>query len=152
MRAVLQRVRTARVLVEDRVTGEIGAGLVVLLGIGQGDTTTEADLLADKIIHLRIFGDENSKFNLSSLDTAAEMLVISQFTLFADCRKGRRPSFSDAARPEAAEPLIEHFTSRLRAAGLKVASGEFQADMLVQLENSGPVTICLDTNDLPRRT
>lgn len=150
MRAVLQRVKQGRVMVEGRVVGEIGAGLVVLLGVGAQDTEAEAELLANKVANLRIFADANSKFNLSAFEVGAEMLVVSQFTLYADCRKGRRPSFTEAARPEVAAPLIKSFVARLREMGFKVATGEFQAEMLVEIHNSGPVTIWLDTADLPR--
>ncbi|MCG3159329.1 MAG: D-aminoacyl-tRNA deacylase [Acidobacteria bacterium] len=150
MRAVLQRVTKGKVTVEDRVTGEIGCGLVILLGVGADDTETEVELMANKIANLRIFADGEGKFNLSALDAKAEMLVVSQFTLYADCRKGRRPSFTDAARPELAAPLCDRFVEKLRAMGFKVETGEFQADMLVEIHNAGPVTIWLDTADLPR--
>jgi D-tyrosyl-tRNA(Tyr) deacylase len=150
MRAVVQRVRKGKVTVENRVTGEIGPGVVILLGIGASDTEAEANLLANKIANLRIFADEQSKFNLSALDTQAEMLVVSQFTLYADCRKGRRPSFIDAARPEIAAQLCDRFAEKLRAMGFKVETGEFQAHMLVEIHNDGPVTIWLDTDDLSR--
>ena len=150
MRAVLQRVTNAKVTVEDRVTGEIGNGLVILLGVGVSDTETDVDLMANKIANLRIFADGEGKFNLSALETQAEMLVVSQFTLYADCRKGRRPSFTDAARPEVASPLCDMFVEKLRAMGFKVETGEFQADMLVEIHNAGPVTIWLDTADLSR--
>jgi D-tyrosyl-tRNA(Tyr) deacylase len=149
MRAVLQRVTGGRVTVGERVTGEIGAGLVILLGVGAEDTETELEMLVQKIVHLRIFTDEAGKFNLSALDVGAEMLVVSQFTLYADCRKGRRPSFTEAARPERAAPLCDRFVARLRELGFRVATGEFQADMLVEIRNTGPVTIWLDTADLP---
>ena len=150
MRAVLQRVTHSKVTVEGNVVGEIGAGLVVLLGVGANDTEAEVELLTNKIANLRIFTDEEGKFNLSALDAKAEMLVVSQFTLFADCRKGRRPSFTDAARPELAVPLYEQFVERLRAIGFKVETGVFQADMLVEIHNTGPVTIWLDTDELSR--
>jgi len=150
MRAVLQRVTKGKVTVEDRVTGEIGNGLLILLGVGANDTETEVDLMANKISTLRIFADGDGKFNLSALETQAEMLVVSQFTLYADCRKGRRPSFTDAARPEIASPLCDMFVEKLRAMGFKVETGEFQADMLVEIHNAGPVTIWLDTADLSR--
>ena len=148
MRAVIQRVSEGRVTVEGRVTGAIEGGLVILLGVGAGDTAAEAELLANKIANLRIFGDAEGKFNLSALDVGAEMLVVSQFTLFADCRRGRRPSFSDAARPETAIPLYEAFVERLRGMGFRVETGEFQAMMLVEIKNDGPVTIWLDTEEL----
>jgi len=150
MRAVVQRVTKAKVTVEDRVTGEIGPGLVVLLGIGASDSDADVDLLANKIANLRIFPDAQSKFNLSALETRAEMLVVSQFTLYADCRKGRRPSFTDAATPDIASRLCDKFIEKLRALGFKVETGEFQAHMLVEIHNDGPVTIWLDTDDLAR--
>ncbi len=151
MRAVIQRVIEGRVTVEGRVTGAIEGGLVILLGVGAGDTAAEAELLANKIANLRIFGDADGKFNLSALDVGAEMLVVSQFTLFADCRRGRRPSFSDAARPETAIPLYEAFVGCLRGMGFRVETGEFQAMMLVEIKNDGPVTIWLDTDELSPR-
>jgi D-tyrosyl-tRNA(Tyr) deacylase len=138
-------------MVAGHTVGEIKAGLVILLGVGAQDTEAEAELLANKVAHLRIFADAESKFNLSAFDVGAEMLVVSQFTLYADCRKGRRPSFTDAARPEAAVPLIDRFVARLREMGFTVATGEFQAEMLVEIHNSGPVTVWLDTADLPRK-
>ncbi|MDQ3009293.1 MAG: D-aminoacyl-tRNA deacylase [Acidobacteriota bacterium] len=150
MRAVLQRVTQGKVTVDANVTGEIGAGLAVLLGVGANDTEAEVKLLTNKIANLRIFTDDEGKFNLSALDVKAEMLIVSQFTLFADCRKGRRPSFTDAARPELAVPLYEKFVERLRAMGFKVETGVFQADMLVEIHNTGPVTIWLDTDELSR--
>jgi len=150
MRAVLQRVTQGKVTVAGQVIGEIKAGLVIMLGIGALDTEAEVELLANKVANLRVFADAESKFNLSASDVRAEMLVISQFTLYADSRKGRRPSFTDAARPEVAAPLVESFVAKLRAMGFTVATGEFQADMLVEIHNSGPVTIWLDTADLPR--
>jgi D-tyrosyl-tRNA(Tyr) deacylase len=151
MRAVLQRVTSGNVTIEGNITGQIGAGLVVLLGVGANDTRAEVELLVNKIANLRIFADGEGKFNLSALDVQAEMLVVSQFTLFADCRKGRRPSFTDAARPELAVPLYETFVERLRAMGFKVETGVFQADMLVEIHNTGPVTIWLDTYDWVRK-
>lgn len=147
MRAVLQRVTKGKVTIADRATGEIGPGLVILLGVGANDTEAEADLMANKVANLRIFADSEGKFNLSALEVKAEMLVVSQFTLYADCRKGRRPSFTDAARPELASPLCDLFVEKLRALGFKVETGEFQADMLVEIHNTGPVTIWLDTAD-----
>jgi len=148
MRAILQRVTSGKVTIEGEISGQIGAGYVVLLGVGANDTEAEVELLANKIANLRVFADGEGKFNLSALDVKAEMLVVSQFTLFADCRKGRRPSFTDAARPELAVPLYERFVERLRAMGFKVETGVFQADMLVEIHNSGPVTIWLDTDEL----
>jgi D-tyrosyl-tRNA(Tyr) deacylase len=149
MRALLQRVTHGRVTVAGRETGAIETGLVILLGVGASDTAAEAALLAQKIAHLRIFTDGAGKFNLSALEVGAAMLVVSQFTLYADCRKGRRPGFTEAARPELAAPLCELFVAELRALGFSVATGEFQADMLVEIHNSGPVTIWLDTADWP---
>ncbi|MBI1765081.1 MAG: D-tyrosyl-tRNA(Tyr) deacylase [Acidobacteria bacterium] len=150
MRALLQRVTRGRVTVGERVTGEIGNGLVILLGVGADDTEAEIELLAQKIANLRIFADVDGKFNLSALDVRAELLVVSQFTLYADVRKGRRPSFTDAARPEFAAPLCDKFVARLRELGFKVETGEFQALMEVEIHNTGPVTIWIDTADLPR--
>jgi len=151
MRAVLQRVTRGRVTISDRLVSEICVGMVILLGIGANDTGQEVETLADKIASLRIFADGEGKFNLSALDVKAEMLVVSQFTLYADCRKGRRPSFTAAARPEAASQLCDQFVARLRAMDFKVETGEFQADMLVEIHNTGPVTIWLDTDDLRRK-
>jgi D-aminoacyl-tRNA deacylase len=150
MRAVLQRVTQGSVTVAGRRVGEISAGLVILLGVGAGDTAAEAELLAQKIAHLRIFSDSEGKFNLSALDVGAELLVVSQFTLYADTRRGRRPGFTDAARPELAAPLCDQFVMCLRGLGFKVETGEFQADMLVEIHNSGPVTIWLDTAEWQR--
>ena len=148
MRAVVQRVSEGRVTVDGVLTGEIGPGLVVLLGVGATDTTAEVDLLARKIAELRIFSDAAGRFNHSALDIGAELLVVSQFTLFADCRRGRRPSFSSAARPEVAVSLYESFVTALRGMGLRVATGQFQAMMVVDIRNDGPVTIWLDTDQL----
>jgi D-aminoacyl-tRNA deacylase len=148
MRALLQRVIKGRVTIEDRLKGEIGYGLVILLGVGANDAEAEVELLANKIANLRIFADGDGKFNLSAQDVKAEILVVSQFTLYADSRKGRRPSFIGAARPEIAAPMCDNFVEKLRAMGFKVETGEFQADMLVEIHNSGPVTIWLDTDDL----
>jgi len=144
MRAVVQRVKEASVSVEGEVVGEIGRGLVVLVGVRQGDTEAEAAYLAQKIANLRIFPDRAGKFNLSALDVGGEVLVVSQFTLYADTRKGRRPSFVDAAPPEVAEPLVERFVELLRQTGLRVETGQFQAKMLVKIFNDGPVTIILE--------
>ena len=151
MRAVLQRVREGRVSAEGATLGEIGPGLVILLGAGHGDGQAEVDWLADKIANLRIFADGEGKTNLSILDVGGEALVISQFTLYADCRKGRRPSFIHAAPPDVAAPLVDYFAGRLRQAGLsRVETGEFGAMMLVEIHNDGPFTIVLDTEDLKR--
>ncbi len=152
MRAVIQRVSRAAVVVEEEVVGAIGPGLLALLGVGQEDGPEEAQLLADKIAHLRIFPDADGKFNLSVLDVGGSVLVVSQFTLFADTRRGRRPSFGGAGAPEVAAPLVERFMEEVRALGLKVAGGKFGAHMEVELVNDGPVTIVLDSDDwkLPR--
>jgi D-tyrosyl-tRNA(Tyr) deacylase len=149
VRAILQRVRHGHVAVDGNILGEIGPGYVILLGATHQDGPTEAKKLAEKTVHLRVFGDEQGKMNLSALDTGAEILVISQFTLYADSRKGRRPSFTDAALPDTAEPLVAQFIAQLQALGIKkVATGIFGAHMLVQIENDGPVTIILDTAEL----
>lgn len=149
MRAVVQRVREASVKVEGRLVGHIGKGLVILLGVGQEDGETDADFLAEKVAGLRIFADEQDKMNLSLLDIHGEALVVSQFTLYGDVRKGKRPSFSDAAPPERAKALYEYFVQRMQALGVrKVATGEFQAMMDVALTNAGPVTILLDSQKL----
>ena len=149
MRAILQRVRRGQVTVANEVVGQIGPGYVILLGVTQQDGPAEVKKLADKTVHLRVFEDDQGKMNLSALNTGAEMLVISQFTLFADAKKGRRPSFTRAALPEIAEPLVTQFASQLRGLGVKqVQTGIFGARMLVQLENDGPVTIILDTDEL----
>ena len=151
MRAVIQRARRGRVSVEGETVGEIGPGLVILLGVGEGDGPAEADRLAAKIANLRIFADTEGKTNLSILDTGGEVLVISQFTLYADCRKGRRPSFVHAALPGVAAPLVDHFAGQLRHAGIpRVETGEFGAAMLVEIQNDGPFTIVLDSEDLSR--
>ncbi len=145
MRAVIQRVSEASVTVDERVVGRIGKGLLLLLGVGQEDTGDDARMLADKVVGLRCFADAESKFNLSVVDVGGAVLAISQFTLFGDCRKGRRPSFSDAARPEPATELYEAVVQQLRGAGLSVETGEFGAHMSVHLVNDGPVTLLLDT-------
>ncbi|MCX7840114.1 MAG: D-aminoacyl-tRNA deacylase [Anaerolineae bacterium] len=145
MRAVIQRVRKASVTVDEQIIGAIEKGLVVFIGVTHDDTEEDARWLAQKIAHLRIFEDAASKFNLSALDVGARALVVSQFTLYGDARRGRRPDFIAAARPEAAEPLIERFVALLREQGLHVETGKFQAHMLVHLINDGPVTILLDS-------
>jgi D-tyrosyl-tRNA(Tyr) deacylase len=150
MRALLQRVVRGSVRIDGRTVGEIGGGLVILLGVGADDTSAEAGVLAEKVANLRIFSDARGRFNLSALDVGAEMLVVSQFTLYADCRRGRRPGFTEAARPEIAAPLVEDFIARLRSMGFRVAAGEFQADMLVEIHNTGPVTIWLDTAEMKK--
>ena len=145
MRAVVQRVSSARVEVDGEVTGSIGCGLLELLGVGQGDTEKQAAWLAEKIAGLRIFEDEAGKMNLSVEEVGGGVLVVSQFTLLADCRKGRRPSFTEAAPPEVAERLYQEFVRRVRECGVRVETGVFQAKMRVHLVNEGPVTIWLDT-------
>jgi D-tyrosyl-tRNA(Tyr) deacylase len=151
MRAIIQRVRAGRVSVEGEIRGAIGIGLVILLGAGHGDGEAEANWLADKIANLRIFPDAQGKTNLSIQDVGGEALIISQFTLYADCRKGRRPSFVHAAPPNVAAPLVEYFAEQLHQAGIgRVESGEFGAMMLVEIHNDGPFTIVLDTDDLKR--
>ena len=145
MRAVVQRVRSARVLVEGRVAGEIGVGLLVLLGVAQTDTPRDVAFLANKIAGLRVFEDAAARMNLSIADVAGAVLVVSQFTLYGDCRKGRRPSFDAAARPEQAQAAYEAFIAETRRLGVPVASGVFQAHMQVELVNDGPVTLILDT-------
>ncbi len=145
MRAVVQRVQRAQVRVEGKIIDEIGSGLLVLLGIGKGDTVSEGVALLEKIIHLRIFEDAQGKMNGSLLDCAGQLMVISQFTLYADCSQGRRPSFTEAGSPEAARSLYESFVDQARRRGVRVATGVFQARMEVELVNSGPVTILLDT-------
>ena len=145
MRAVVQRVKKARVEVEGRVVGEIGKGLLVLLGVGAQDTESDGEYLAGKIANLRISPDEKGLMNLSVLDTGGGVLVVSQFTLWGDCRKGRRPSFAHAAPPDRAVALYEAFMENAQALGLQVASGRFQEMMDVHLINDGPVTLMLDS-------
>ncbi len=145
MRVVVQRVTRARVSVNGEVVGEIGIGLVVLLGVGVGDTRAEADYLVDKTIGLRIFEDAGGKMNLSVAEVAGALLVVSQFTLYGDARRGKRPSFDAAAPPEQALELYEYFVERVRAAGLRCETGRFQETMQVELVNEGPVTILLDS-------
>ena len=145
MRAVIQRVRSASVSVDEEVVGRIGRGLVVLLGVGLNDTEREAAWLADKTANLRIFEDDEGKMNLSLLDVGGQALVVSQFTLYGDARKGRRPSFTDAAPPEKADDLYRRYVEFLEKAGIKVQTGRFRAKMLVSIENDGPVTLILNT-------
>ena len=144
MRALLQRVSKAAVTVDDKLISQIGKGLVVLLGVGHGDGDEQVAFLAEKVANLRIFEDERGKTNLSILDVKGEALVVSQFTLYADSRKGRRPSFIDAALPEVAEPLVNRFAELLRARGIPTQTGQFGAHMLVEIHNDGPVTIWLE--------
>jgi len=146
MRIVLQRVSEARVRVDGEVIGEIGAGLMILLGVGRDDADADVAYLADKVAGLRIFEDEQGKMNRSVAELGGGVLVVSQFTLYGDCRKGRRPGFSAAASPERANQLYLEFAARLQATGLTVATGIFQADMQVELVNDGPVTMLLDSN------
>ena len=145
MRAVIQRVAESRVSVDGEVVGAIGRGLLVLLGVARGDTPADATLLAEKIVHLRIFEDAAGKMNRSLLETGGQMLVVSQFTLLGDCRKGRRPSFARAAAPDLAQNLYEDFVQKARAAGVTVATGRFRAMMAVSLTNDGPVTLIVES-------
>lgn len=148
MRIVLQRVRRGSVTVDGAVTGAVDHGFVALVGVTHGDTRAEAELLAKKTANLRVFEDAQGKMNLSALDTGGGVLVISQFTLYADTRRGRRPSFIDAAAPDIAAPLVDYYAERLRAEGItRVEKGVFGAMMLVEIHNDGPVTIILDSND-----
>jgi len=145
MRAVVQRVRRAKVTVNGEITGEIGLGLLVLLAVGAGDTRAEADYLAEKTIGLRIFEDAGGKMNLSVGEVGGAVLVVSQFTLYGDVRRGKRPSFDSAAAPDVARDLYEYFVERVRGAGLRCETGRFQETMRVELVNDGPVTILLDS-------
>jgi D-aminoacyl-tRNA deacylase len=147
LKALLQRVTQASVTISGEKVGSIGNGLAVLVGVASGDTLKDAQYLAQKTVGLRIFTDAEGKFNLSVLDVRGELLVISQFTLLADARKGRRPSFTDAAPPDQAEELFNQFVREVRASGLKVETGRFQTHMLVEIHNDGPVTIMLDSKD-----
>jgi D-tyrosyl-tRNA(Tyr) deacylase len=144
MRSVVQRVTRASVTVDGEVVGEIGAGLVALVGVTDADTPTESAKLAGKLANLRILGDDDGVMNRSVLETGAAVLVVSQFTLYGETAKGRRPSWIDAARPEAAEPLVDAVVAGLRTLGVEVATGRFRADMLVELVNDGPVTVLLE--------
>jgi D-tyrosyl-tRNA(Tyr) deacylase len=144
MRLVLQRVKSARVLVAGHAIAEIGTGFVILLGIGPGDGEAQARTLSEKITSLRIFEDEQGKMNRSVMDVGGQALVVSQFTLYADTRKGRRPSFTDAALPEVARPIVERFAEMLRELGIPTQTGKFGAHMLVEIANDGPVTIWLE--------
>ena len=146
MRLVIQRVSKASVEIEGKVNGKIDEGFMLLVGITNDDNKEVVEKMADKLINLRIFEDENEKMNLSLKYIGGELLVVSQFTLYGDCRKGRRPSFSTAARPEHATPLYEEFIERVKAEGIKVGTGQFGAHMMVDLTNDGPVTILLDSS------
>jgi len=147
VKALLQRVTGASVSVAGEVVGRIGRGLVVFVGIAIGDTEKDIQYLAQKLVNLRIFADQKDRFNLSALDIKGELLLVSQFTLLADTRKGRRPSFTDAAPPAQAEALFGQFVEQVRATGLKVETGRFQQYMQVEIHNDGPVTIMLDSQD-----
>jgi D-aminoacyl-tRNA deacylase len=144
MRALIQRVKSGKVSVDEQTVAKIAHGLIILLGIGQGDYEEQARFLAEKIVTLRIFEDNLGKFNLSILDKGGEAIVVSQFTLYADTRKGRRPSFTEAAPPEKAAPLVNKFVEILRQLGVPTQNGIFGAHMLVEIENDGPVTILLE--------
>src|SRR5947209_1654945 len=145
MRAVVQRVSRARVVIDQEMVGQIGRGLVVLLGVARGDTVEQARWLADKIVAMRIFADDEGKMNRGLADVGGEALVVSQFTLYGDCQKGRRPSFVDAAPPDIAIPLYEEFLNAVRALGIGTASGRFGAMMQVELVNDGPVTLIVES-------
>jgi D-tyrosyl-tRNA(Tyr) deacylase len=147
VKALLQRVASAKVTVDHEIIGEIQHGWLVLLGVGQGDTETEIPKLIDKILGLRLFADTDGRFNLSVQDTKGALLVVSQFTLYADCSRGRRPGFTNAAPPELARLLYEKFVETLRSSGLMIQTGSFGADMKVSLVNDGPVTVMLDTSE-----
>ena len=147
MKALLQRVTGASVSVNDDIVGKIGQGLLIFLGVAAGDTEKDAQYLVQKTAGLRIFADEEGRFNLSALDIGGELLVVSQFTLLADTRKGRRPSFTDAAPPAEADELFKYFVKEFRATGLKVETGQFQQYMQVEIHNDGPVTVMLDSRD-----
>jgi len=147
MRAVVQRVTEANVTVNGEVTGAVGAGLCVLLGVGAGDNERDAEWLADKIVNLRIFEDEHGKMNRSLLDVGGAALLVSQFTLYGDCRKGRRPSFTEAAPAEEGNRLYEYFVEQVKSSGAETACGVFQTHMSVKIVNDGPVTLILDTKD-----
>jgi D-tyrosyl-tRNA(Tyr) deacylase len=148
MRAVVQRVSRAQVMVDEEIVGKIGRGLLVLLGVTHADSEADADYLADKIAGLRVFEDENGKMNLDTASVSGEVLVVSQFTLYGDVRRGKRPSFDAAAPPERARQLYEYFVERIRATGLPCQTGRFQETMQLELVNDGPVTILLDSSKL----
>jgi len=146
LRAVVQRVKNSEVKVDDNIIGSIDSGLLVFLGIGNEDAMDDIDYLIDKIVNLRVFEDQQGKMNLSALDLGKDIMIISQFTLYGDCRKGRRPSFFDAAPPDQAERLYDVFVNKINNYDLKIATGEFQAMMDIDLVNDGPVTLLLDSN------
>lgn len=148
MRAVIQRVNNASVAVSGKVIGKIGKGLLVFLGVGEGDTEADLKYIADKTVGLRIFSDADDKMNLSVRDISGEVLVVSQFTLYGDCRKGKRPSFSSSMEPKGAEEMYEDFIKMIESNGIKTAHGEFGADMQVSILNDGPVTILLDSSKI----
>jgi D-tyrosyl-tRNA(Tyr) deacylase len=145
MKALVQRVSRASASVNDRIVGRIGPGLVAFLGVAQGDSREDASYLASKVVNLRVFADESSRFSLSALDVRGDILVVSQFTLLGDTRRGRRPDFTAAAPPDLARELYEFFVEQVRAAGLKVETGLFQEHMLVEIHNDGPVTVSLES-------
>lgn len=151
MRAVLQRVKHAKVTIDGRVSGEIGTGFLILLGVAPEDTSEEALYLAKKCVGLRVFEDENDKMNLALADVGGKILAVSQFTLYADCRKGKRPNFTRAAKGDQARELYKYFVDCCRGLGVETQTGEFGADMKVELLNDGPVTIMLDTDELIRK-
>jgi D-aminoacyl-tRNA deacylase len=146
MRAVVQRISRAKVTVENEIVGQVGKGFLVLLGVSQDDTQDDVIFMAQKIAELRVFRDEEGKMNLSLQDVGGQMLVVSQFTLYGDCRKGRRPSFVRAAPPEKADELYQSFVAEVRGQGIHVETGQFQADMDVELVNEGPVTLLIESN------
>ena len=148
MKAVVTRVRSACVCIDGAVHGKIGRGFLILLGVGPEDTSEKCRKLAEKVLGLRVFRDENDKMNLSLADVGGEVLVVSQFTLYGDCRKGRRPGFTEAARPEMANELYEKFNAELKNQGMEIATGVFQTDMQVSLVNDGPITMLLDSGKL----
>ena len=151
MRALLQRVRCGSVKTDGKIVGMIDSGLVILLGIRKGDSKEDATFLAEKCVHLRIFSDKDGKFNLSALDVKANILVVSQFTLYGDCKKGRRPNFTEAAPPEVSEPLYNLFINAVQEFGLRTASGKFGAKMLVEIQNDGPVTVLVESKGPSRK-
>ena len=146
MRAVVQKVSSSKVTVDGEITGQINEGLLVLLGVTHEDTSKDVDYMIDKTLNLRIFEDEDGKMNLSLKDIGGELLVVSQFTLYGDCRKGRRPSFSEAAKPEFANKLYEEYVAKAKEQGIKVGTGRFRTHMVVDITNEGPVTMLLDSS------